>query len=144
MSCRRSLLVPALLVPTAACVPLTKAELMPRARLQDVQARATRREDGRWTICLSLPNPSRNVPWEVAPEEGEAIVRQEVEGRSEWAWILPVARWRNRAPFKVRIQAPGLDEVVQLDHPTGEQTLSKGAQVVLEILTLPLRVAPWF
>lgn len=137
MRIRRSL--PMLLL-MGGCVPLTRAHLSPEASLKDIRAWAERIPGGGWRIRMSLPDPGGRVGWVVTSEEAPMAVRS-IEGeRAVYTWEIPAARWKEAPPFTVRIQAAGLDEVVRLGHPRTETTLSDGATILLEILTLPFRI----
>ncbi len=134
----KGILVGMLLLAPTACAPMKHANLTTTTSIQDVKAVAMRQEPGGWEICLSLP--SSFADWSVSLDEPYAISRQDERGRANYSWAIPPERWRNPEPFKLRVKASGIDEVVAVSHPTREDTLARGAEILLDILFLPSKI----
>lgn len=130
---RRFLLLAGLLL-TAGCVPLTRAHLQPETSFQRATAQALRISQEAWRLELRLPDPGGAVDWQVVPEDSPPATRRAEGDQAVFAWEISAARWRDKRPFQVRIQAAGVDELVSIPHPTFEQALAKPLWIALQIL----------
>lgn len=129
--CFAALAIPLLM---AGCVPLKKAHLNPETSIRQATVRALRASPETWTIELRLPDPSGAVSWQVAPEGSAPVSRKTEDDQSVFTWEILAARWRDKRPFLVQVQAAGLDETIRIPHPTYEQGLAEPLWIVLRIL----------